>query len=713
MNPTRSIALVLSLAAVAVAQDDREATAPTTSYVSQGLTSGEVFAASSQGYRITDVELDPGSTTTWSVARVANHGAFAKSSWCYVDVSAATLASLTSFHGARITDLEVRDVGGTPRFAAVMIANTGADQKGWWWYYGQTATQVASLVSANNARLTSLCRYATPSGDRFAVVMIPNVGADQRAWWPVYGQSASQLRTTCEQQGRRVYAMERAATGLYDAILVADQGVSDTFAVDLTIDEVNEQLAQRLHRAIDVECYATLLGPRYAVVGLDRANPLERLARDEFDAAPAAAVGEHGFYLSDPWGGELAGMREHSAFEPGDAITVFHHLHASRSVASGASTLGMQINKPASCGVPGGVQSLQVTLEQMLRNDDDLAALAVSNLYGASAIVATGVGLQQGMTLSMPRTLGCGSLTTLNWTNLISVSQAHIAAHSGFLGTQRDAYFARMRSAPAGLAAWSTLSVEALIDAEATARGWTPAKRDAFKSAMVLAYKPGAESSIDLASGAATHYCAETGYMRLPFRDAAGVVAPRPYVFGAFNHGYTGIANQAAGRTAMGNAVRRLVWDRIHAAMVTWDGFTPGVAEPFGAGCSGTVGTPAHAVTGQLEIGTLATFTVANCPAPSLAAVQYGLDATSYGGLTLPADLGFLGAPGCALRVAPALIDAGLASNGTMSRSFLLPDDPQVIGVRLYTQFLVADPSANAFGFVYSNAMRTTIGGWQ
>ena len=42
-----------------------------------------------------------------------------------------------------------------------MIPNTGADAKGWWWYYGQTIAQITTLWQANNARLVQVTSYET------------------------------------------------------------------------------------------------------------------------------------------------------------------------------------------------------------------------------------------------------------------------------------------------------------------------------------------------------------------------------------------------------------------------------------------------------------------------------------------------------------------------------------------------------------------------
>ena len=59
-------------------------------------------------------------------------------------------------------------------FAAIFIANTGADAKGWWWYFGQTPAQIGSLVQQHNARLIDLRQYQAGTGTTYAVVMVEN-----------------------------------------------------------------------------------------------------------------------------------------------------------------------------------------------------------------------------------------------------------------------------------------------------------------------------------------------------------------------------------------------------------------------------------------------------------------------------------------------------------------------------------------------------------
>ncbi|MFD2765851.1 hypothetical protein [Micromonospora eburnea] len=97
--------------------------------------------------------------------------------WTYQNVDPDTVSALLSSNDARPTDLRV--LSASPlRFSVTMVRNTGAYASGYWWYYGVTMTQVSNLLSTNNARLISAVRY----GSVYAVVMVPNIGANAKAW---------------------------------------------------------------------------------------------------------------------------------------------------------------------------------------------------------------------------------------------------------------------------------------------------------------------------------------------------------------------------------------------------------------------------------------------------------------------------------------------------------------------------------------------------
>ena len=123
---------------------------------------------------------------------VQNTGTFAKTWWWYFGQTAQQLANLVTANDARIVNLEPYVVNGTTYFAAIMLHNVGADYSGWWWYYGLTADQVKTHLSQNDARLIDLRQY---DGGVYGVVMISNTGSNQSGWWWYYNITADQGNT--------------------------------------------------------------------------------------------------------------------------------------------------------------------------------------------------------------------------------------------------------------------------------------------------------------------------------------------------------------------------------------------------------------------------------------------------------------------------------------------------------------------------------------
>src|SRR5260221_9733429 len=98
-----------------------------------------------------------------------------------------------------------------------MVRNSGSYASGWWWYYGQTAAQVGSLLSTNNARLISAQAYDTVNGVRFAVVMVPNTGTNAKGWWWYYGISATDIASHLSANHARLVNLTPYPSGGYPA----------------------------------------------------------------------------------------------------------------------------------------------------------------------------------------------------------------------------------------------------------------------------------------------------------------------------------------------------------------------------------------------------------------------------------------------------------------------------------------------------------------
>lgn len=100
--------------------------------------------------------------------------------WWYIGQTADQITTLLNTNNARITHLRVEDPT-VPTFAVTMVQNTGDYSSAWWWYFGLDAAGVGTNLDGR--RLISIDPYMTSSGLKFAVVMVPNTGDQDRAWW--------------------------------------------------------------------------------------------------------------------------------------------------------------------------------------------------------------------------------------------------------------------------------------------------------------------------------------------------------------------------------------------------------------------------------------------------------------------------------------------------------------------------------------------------
>lgn len=702
--------LLSSLAATAAllpAQDDRDRQTPTGTFWAPSQSAAEVAALINAGWRLTDLEIESTSPWSFTVTAVPNDGAYAKAWWYTYGVTYTQLVNTINANNARLIDVETYVDNGTTRYAAIMISNTGADAKAWWWYTNQTSAQVTTNVNSNNARLTSLDRYTTGAGDRFTTVMISNTGSDARSWSYYYGISAATLASTVNSTGFRIYGLERNGSDNYDVILMQNTGFGWWWAHDLTSSALTEMLQQNIGRIIDVERHFTLAGTRYNVVMVDNANTLEKAVRQEFFGAASGGLGDYGFFLKEINGPILAAMRPDTVFEPASTMKTLYHVHAMKRVANGTVSLSTLINKPSVCGVAGSNQTLSEILRTMMENSDNMSTLAVSNYFGLSNIDATATVLGMPST-DINFTIGCEGPDNENQLTLRDLAQLHEQVANGYLGSQRDNFYELMAGS-LSFPTWGTENLEVRIDAYAFTLGMPLEIRNAFKDELRIAYKPG---GIGWNTGSQHYYYAEGGWMRVPFKSTTGVLQLREYTFGVFNYDFA--TQEASGRNGMCDAELELVWDRIKAAMDTWDNLVPGnVTSLPGAGCPGSNGTPVHSASGVVQIGSQVNYRLVNTPPSALCVVGFGFDNVDWEGNALPYNMAPLGAPGCLLRIDPNVTaNVGATAAGVVNVPLLFPQDTSLIGVQLWSQFLVVDPPVNAWGVTLSNAVRTTVGGW-
>jgi hypothetical protein len=701
------LAAALLLAGTAAAQDDRETTTPTGAIWLRGQTVAELSAQANAGWRITDLEYESTSSNTFTAALVRNTGSYEKAWWWYVGVTGAQLSTHLSNNNGRLIDLEPYDDNGTTRFAAVMIRNSGADAKAWWWIYDATSTQVNNAVSTNNARLVDLERYTRSGNDRFAAVMIRNTGADARGWSYYYGVSQGSIPTLLNQNNQRPYSIERNSSGTYDLIGIEHGGIGHWYYFGQTAASVTNLLEQNVARTIDIERSGNIVtGFRYDVVMVDNANALERRTWQHF----ASTDGAYGAWLKEVNGSVLAQIRPDFVFEPASLMKTLYHVHAMRRVALGLDSLNASVPVPlattGSCpNNSGGTanEPLEIVLSRMMENSDNNRTLAIANRYGVSAINNTAALLGMPST-SVNHVIGCGGPTP-NELTLRDIGELHEDVAGGYLLGQRDKFYELMPST-LSFPTWGATDLSVRINSEASTLGLPTWVRDAFRAAITIAYKPGGYTVGGL------HYHSEGGFVGVPFKSSNGTITVREYTFGAFNHGTS--ATLATSRNAVSNATLELVWDRVRAALRTWDNSISGSISSFGSACAGSAGNPIHNGTGTPDIGSTVAYTLSSAARFTPSVLMLGLSNTGWSGGRLPLSLDVLGATGCALRVDPMVsYNRVTDSGGTASQNLPLPRDYALVGISLYTQFLILDRGANPAGLATTNGLRTTVGGFR
>jgi len=125
---------------------------------------------------------------------------------------------------------------------------------------------------------------------------------------------------------------------------------------------------------------------------------------------------------------------------------------------------------------------------------------------------------------------------------------------------------------------------------------------------------------------------------------------------------------------------------------------------------AGTGALPVLTNNGVPEIGQSFALELSSAKPSAAALLLIGASDSQWGTITLPLNLGFLGAPKCDLLSSGEVI-VGLTTStvGTNQQTFNVPNTTGLVGVTFFNQFVIED-SKNAFGLVFSNGGKGKIG---
>jgi hypothetical protein len=183
-----------------------------------------VATAINNNLRVVDLFVEnSASPYSFTATYVPNTGSYARTWWLLADVTPTTLLNFSIANSARIVVMKAFNdptPGGSVRFFALLISNTGASAKTWFFYKDQTVAQVTALWQANNARLVQVNSYVRNSTTFYDVVMISNTGSDARTWFWYVNATPADLGVHQAASNTRVVDLDiDPATGNYNAIM--------------------------------------------------------------------------------------------------------------------------------------------------------------------------------------------------------------------------------------------------------------------------------------------------------------------------------------------------------------------------------------------------------------------------------------------------------------------------------------------------------------
>jgi hypothetical protein len=557
--------LLAILPAPARAAEDHDNTTPTAWQWYYGQTEAGLNAVLATGYRLVDLEVEQGSPARFTAAMVQNTGAYAKGWWWYYNLTLTDVGNLLSQNSARLIDIEPYEVSGVIRYAVVMVSNTGGDAKAWWYTVSTNLNDVSNALATNNARLVDIEEKLLLGQTWYAAIMISNTGADAKEWYWWIGASSSFVSSEIASKGLRLVDLERRSSGTYDVILVKNtEGLYWWWWTGLTESALWAQINQAGARVQSIQRVDFGGPPLFYAVLHNNSNALTTRIGE---ILRNGTNGVSGLYLKEVNGSVRAGLQQTFVFEPASTLKTLLHVHTMRQIALGSASLtenlvvwtGISGN---SCPIYTGpvVEDMSTVLSLMMKNSDNNRTMAIRDRFGENAFNFTAFSLGMTDTL-VQHTFGCGDEAELdpNALTLVNGGMLHEAVANGYLGSYRQDLYDHMLT---NVSAYGGNRLGTIITEEGTALGLSADVIDDFRSQMAMAYKGGSYGY----GSPLRFYWSVLTWTRIPFLSG-GAVLPKEFVSGIFIHQNTTSSGIGA---AMDEASAELLRDEIRAALLTW-----------------------------------------------------------------------------------------------------------------------------------------------
>ncbi len=540
-------------------EDDRETSTPTGWYWYYNQTAdGLTYIITSTNSRIIDIEVE--ATTAphkFGAAFVVNTGVYGKGWVWYYDQTPAQVTFILTSTNSRPISLKGYELSpGDLRFAFVAVSNTGADAKMWWMYFNDNPITITQHLNDNNARLVQLNQYKLNGQTKYAVVMISNTGADARAWWYYYNATPSYIASLVAANNARVIDLDRDVdTGNYNVIMESwpTQPPNWWHLYDVSATQLVSYINQFAGRIIDINTYDGCGGKCFTVAMLDNADAITsrvgHLLRTGIGGQANGGTVAVGLYLKQVAGSTLAALEPDFAYQPASSIKVVQHLYVMRRVQAGSSQLTDPVvhytNGASSCPNPptvSGTEPITTALREMMRRSDNARTREISDTFGVQSFnnLMANIGMADSR---MGEVIGCVG-NNINRLTLVDAGKLYEGVADGSLlsGQNRETFYYLMAGKEqyfedggdfTGI--WSP-ALDTIISQEAPA-GMTGIMTTTYKNRMRLNYKAGGYAFCQ--NGPCTdvrEYISVTGLAQIPF-CSGNTTTLRQFVFGTFLHG--------------------------------------------------------------------------------------------------------------------------------------------------------------------------------
>ncbi len=561
--------LAFASTTVANAQSQHDLTTPTGWWWIDNGSFQDIVDRTNLGYRLVDLEITGTSNYTYTASFVRNTGAYQKAYWWYVGQTVAEVNAALSANNARLIDIEPFRTSAGIRYASIMIANTGADAVASGWYTNLSTSGLDNFIANQpTRRMIALEPYFDGTTERYAYIWVQNTGTFATGWWYFRNTNRANIDNFMAQNNARLIDLERNVdSSNHSAVLIPSDGRSTWHLYGISSSQVTEYAEQFAARVVDVERRPILFGQTFDIVLRQNDNDLTIAANNAMRANLSLGASS-GLLLRrfDSGSTTVAGVKESTPFEPASLMKTAHHLTAMQRVVNGTQSLSSPItvftglNGSCPTGTAPVTRPLETVLSRMMEQSSNTDTWALQASYGSALIENTSS--QAGAPgIDINHIIGCLCGSPRNQGRLLDFSAIHEYVADGNLGAfEEDFHSLMLNSSDFALgSANSNATLNSVLDASSL----SSTEKATFRFWIKVAAKDG---SYTCNAGPEEHRSMGT-YLRVPFKSGC-TLALREYFLGAWVNDEV---NGVAASEAVGQGTNTIWQSILSDAVASWE----------------------------------------------------------------------------------------------------------------------------------------------